>query len=200
MKKMISIGAIGLVCLAAAVCFVSCEDNSESADYKVVKQGKKEGFEIRDYAELVLVSAPMDKADKKEQNQSFRKLFKYISKGNEKEQKIPMTTPVFASDGDDGEQQGKMYFVMPAEMKLKDVPKPMDGKLEVSKRPKARYAVYRYSGRPDAEKRAEQEKKLLAWVKEQKLKVKGDVIWAGYNPPWTPGPMRRNEVLVEIAK
>ena len=78
------------------------------------------------------MSAPMNEGDKKGQNKSFRKLFDYISKGNEKEQKIPMTTPVFARDGEGDQPDGRMYFVMPAEMKLKDVPKPVDGKLEIS--------------------------------------------------------------------
>jgi hypothetical protein len=26
----------------------------------------------------------------------------------------------------------------------------------------------------------------------------GDAEFAGYDPPWTPGPLRRNEILIRL--
>jgi len=35
-------------------------------------------------------------------------------------------------------------------------------------------------------------------MSEQGLVADGDAEVAGYDPPWTPGPFRRNEVLIRI--
>jgi hypothetical protein len=34
----------------------------------------------------------------------------------------------------------------------------------------------------------------------QGLKDTGKAFSASYDPPWTPGPLRRNEVLVPVAE
>ena len=39
---------------------------------------------------------------------------------------------------------------------------------------------------------------LMDWVASKKLKVKGDFEYAFYDAPMVPGPMRRNEVMIEI--
>ena len=39
---------------------------------------------------------------------------------------------------------------------------------------------------------------LSLWLEEQGLKTEGDFIVAGYNPPWIPGFLARNEVLIMI--
>jgi hypothetical protein len=40
--------------------------------------------------------------------------------------------------------------------------------------------------------------RLSLWLDEQGLETEGDFIVAGYNPPWIPGFMARNEVLIQI--
>ena len=63
----------------------------EKPAYETIeKEGK---FEIRKYEAIPVVSAPMDNMGQRDQ--SFRKLFQYISGANEKKQKIAMTSPVF---------------------------------------------------------------------------------------------------------
>jgi hypothetical protein len=41
-------------------------------------------------------------------------------------------------------------------------------------------------------------KKLLAALARDKIGTQGNPSYAGYNAPWTPPWMRRNEVLIEI--
>ena len=36
------------------------------------------------------------------------------------------------------------------------------------------------------------------WLQEQGIVTEGDYIVAGYNPPWVPGFLARNEVLIQI--
>ncbi len=180
--------------LGFGVLVVSC-DSYETAAYEVKEKDGK--FEIRDYEELTLVSVSMNDAARSSENSSFRKLFKYISKGNSEKKKIAMTTPVFMdSEGD----EKVMSFVLPKKVAEGEVPKPEDKKVKISVRKAATFAVYRYAGKSDLKKSEEAAKKLNAWLEDSDYTAEGELIRAGYNPPWTPGPMRRNEVLLEIKK
>ena len=59
-------------------------------------------------------------------------------------------------------------------------------------------AVIRYNGVAKAEDRKKQLEILRAKIAELDLKAEGHPIYAGYDPPWTPGPMRRNEVMLRV--
>ena len=130
-------------------------------------------------------------------NESFGRLFKYISGKNDGEVKIAMTTPVFMPAAG-GDEPGEMQFVLPAKVVESGVPEPNDPGLRLTKRKGGKYAVIRYSGGSDAAARkmrlAELREKMIA----EGLMAEGSPLFAGYDPPWTPGPMRRNEVLLRI--
>jgi len=160
-----------------------------SPDYKVVE--KEGSFEIRDYPELTLVSTPMQKRG---EDGSFVKLFRFISGRNDRSQKISMTTPVLMT----GTESGTMSFVMPKIVANQGVPAPSNPDVAVTMRAAARYAVYRFSGSSKPAPSEAASKKLLAWAAAKNLPVSGSPIYAYYNPPWTPGFMRRNEVFVPL--
>tara|TARA_B100001939_G_C16753876_1_gene535253 strand:- start:619 stop:771 length:153 start_codon:yes stop_codon:yes gene_type:complete len=42
--------------------------------------------------------------------------------------------------------------------------------------------------------------KLREWIKENNLVITGDPIEAFYDPPWTPGFLRRNELLIPVTE
>lgn len=44
----------------------------------------------------------------------------------------------------------------------------------------------------------DQQSRLFEWLAAKGLDVDGELEIAGYDPPWMPGPLRRNEVLVRI--
>lgn len=159
----------------------------ETPDYKIVE--KDGSFEIRDYPALTIVSTPMQKRG---EDGSFMKLFRFISGRNEHSQKISMTTPVLMT----GTVSGTMSFIVPKDVAEQGVPAPSSPDVTVSTKPAARYAVYRFSGPSKQEPSEAASKKLLAWVASKNLPVSGMPIYAYYNPPWTPGFMRRNEVLL----
>jgi hypothetical protein len=102
-----------------------------------------------------------------------------------------MTTPVFMVDN-------RMAFVLPAEKREAPAPASKDVRLE--KRPAGHVAVIRFSGQRSAEADADALSKLRAWMAQQGLKETGKPFSASYDPPWTPGPMRRNEVLVPVGE
>ena len=41
---------------------------------------------------------------------------------------------------------------------------------------------------------------LYNYLADENLVQKGDPEYAFYNPPWTPGFMRRNEIWIEIER
>lgn len=171
----------------------------ESAEYKVIQSDGS--FEVREYPDLML-AATSTNLDSQGRDGSFMKLFRYISGANESSQKIEMTTPVFMERLNE-ESAVQMGFVMPKEIAEKGVPKPTGEKVEVRKRKAGRFAVIRFSGQLTAQRAKDAEAKLRAWIQSQGLaaadSVSGSgVETAGYDPPFTPGPLRRNEVLIRL--
>ena len=171
----------------------------ESAEYKVVESDGK--FEVRKYPDLMLV-ATTTKLDAQGRDGSFMKLFRYISGANEADKKISMTTPV-SMENDKAESAVQMGFVMPKDIAVGGVPAPTGEGVDVRKRTGGRFAVLRFSGQLTTKSAKESETKLRSWMATKGL-VADDSIessgveTAGYDPPFTPGPLRRNEVLIRL--
>lgn len=166
----------------------------ETAEYRLMQSDGE--FEIREYPDLLIVSTAS--ADAMQGNDgSFMKLFRYISGDNQSSQKIAMTTPVFMEPKASSER-GKMSFVLPSKYSLESVPLPESKALQVERRAGGRYAVIRFAGRLTKETAANAEEKLRQWLAKNNLSAAKSIETAGYDPPVTPGPFRRNEVLIRI--
>lgn len=192
-KRRLSIWIAGGLFVAVATGFVvTSRAGYETAKYEVVE--KDGDFEIRLYEAHVVVSTPMSEGARKG---SFGKLFQYISGKNAGERKIEMTTPVFMPAAADGEP-GEMQFVVPADVAEAGAPLPTDESVKLDRMSGGKYAVIRYKGVAKAEDRRKQLDLLRARLETRGLETVGNPIHAGYDPPWTPGPMRRNEVLLRL--
>jgi len=166
----------------------------ESAKFELLK---KEGrFELRRYEELSLVASPMKVEGTKGRDGSFMRLFGYISGENASEAKISMTTPVFV--GADGKDSNVMSFVLPESVALSGSPQPSSGNVYLTEWDEGDYAVYRFAGLPRDKREDKALQKLKEWMTAQGLEAMGDHRFAYYDPPWTPGPVRRNEVLIPV--
>ena len=171
----------------------------ESAEYKVVEcEGK---FEVREYPDLMLV-ATTTKLDSQGRDGSFMRLFRYISGANESDKKISMTTPVFM-ENNKAESAVQMGFVMPKDIAVGGVPAPTGEGVDVRKRTGGRFAALRFSGQLTTKSAKESETKLRTWMATKGLVAddsveSSGVETAGYDPPFTPGPLRRNEVLIRL--
>ncbi len=166
----------------------------ESAEYTIVES--EGAFEIRDYPDLKLVSTEM-RFESQGSDGSFMRLFRYISGANEAEQKIAMTTPVFMETGEK-ESKGQMGFVIPKEVALNGAPSPTSEQVRIRERKGGRFAVVRFSGRMDAKKADVAEAKLRKWIEQKGFVAHEESETAGYDPPFTPGPLRRNEILIRL--
>ncbi len=187
-KIVIALVVVALV-IALYAAYRSSRAAYETAPYTV---HRTEGeIQLRDYPDLVIVETPMRGADN-----SFMRLFRYIDGQNTAEQKIPMTTPVFMTGGT---TNPAMSFVMPRDMARDQVPSPRDAAVGINVIPAGRYAVLRFGGRRRSASPAEARTRLLAWLQQEHLAPVGEPIYGYFDPPWTPGFLRRNEVMQRVA-
>jgi DNA gyrase inhibitor GyrI len=194
-KKMtiffLGIFALIAVAILAFAAFRTSRTAYESAPYQVVS--KDDHFEVRDYPVLTVIETPMSPTGNSA-NGSFMRLFRFITGHNEAKEKIPMTTPVFMSGNG---AEATMSFVLPATFTEK-TPKPLDGTVKVQMLPAGRFAVLRFSGGRSSQLESESLAKLKEWMEKQRLGGSPTPIYAYFDPPWTPGIMRRNEVMLRI--
>lgn len=160
----------------------------ETPNYQIAEQDGK--FEVRDYPEMTVARTAMGEGD-------FMRLFRYISGGNEAEQKIAMTAPVLVQHK--GEESG-MSFVVPREVAAKKAPAPQAPGVSVDTMPAARFAVFAYSGRRTDSNEADALAKLRAWMEKKGLRAEGEPVFAYYDPPWTLPFLRRNEVMLRAER
>lgn len=176
----------------------------------VVRDGD---YELRDYPALVVAEVTVDGEQKAAANKGFRMLAAYIFGANRKRQDIAMTAPVaqqpageaIAMTAPVAQVPGAagtwvVRFTMPSQWSLQTLPVPDNPAVTLRNTEPARFAVLRFSGLAKPDDVRERSAELLAWAKARKLRVAGPVSLAQYNPPWTLWFMRRNEVMVEVAR
>ncbi len=166
----------------------------EAASYRVVRSDGQ--FEVREYPELKMASTGMRSRTGADDG-SFMRLFGYISGKNQEQQSVAMTIPVFMDDANDG-ASGRMGFVLPQSVAESSIPHPSDDNVAIVTRHAGRFATIQFNGQMDAGSVAEAETKLRRWIDEQGLTGDERAEYAGYDPPWTPGLLRRNEVLIRL--
>lgn len=209
--KIVLIVLASLVVLAttAMAVFVFVIQNVETPNYEVVRTDS--AFEIRQYPALIVAEVTRTGDRKAALSAGFSPLAGYIFAKEragdrvamtapvvqQSDEQIAMTVPVTQAETDSGEW--RVRFIMPAAYTVQTLPQPGDADVQLREVPPQRIAAVRFSGRATDELIAEQERALRAWMDEQNLSAINAPTYAYYNDPFTPGFLRRNEVLIEIA-
>ncbi|MFZ4648991.1 MAG: SOUL family heme-binding protein [Patescibacteria group bacterium] len=185
----------------------------EQAEYSVVK--KMKDYEIREYPAHIVAQTKVQGPQGKSMSNGFRIIASYIFGGNTKKEKISMTAPVVAqkrgrADASEsismtapvmatvGGDSQLISFGMPRSYTLETLPTPNDSRVKIVMIPVKKYGVARFSWyRSDARIKLRQEKLISALTRDGLTSV-GSPAYAGYNAPWTPPWMVRNEVLIEL--
>jgi len=161
---------------------------SEEAQYNIVQ--KTDVYEIRYYSDRLVVQV-IDLG----QDNSFRKLFNYISGSNNKFEKINMTIPVTQSIN---ESKQVMQFYLPSKFTKETTPIPSNSDLEISTIKAGFYAVIKYSGRSSDKNFFKYSKILKQELSKDEILIIGSAIKATYNGPFTLPPFRRNEAMFNV--
>lgn len=181
----------------------------EHADYSVLES--KKGYEVRLYPEHIVAQTVVTGPYNNALNEGFRIVAGYIFGGNTKQQRIAMTAPVLEKKSTaepiamtapvtasvEGESH-TIAFGMPRSYTLETLPAPTDSRVSIATIPERKVAAIRFSwfgttARVEAKKKA-----LQSALARDGVTVTGEPQYAGYNAPWTPPWMMRNEVLIEV--
>jgi hypothetical protein len=162
----------------------------ESAKYRSLRKDKD--FEVRVYDDISLI---MSKDNDFRGYSGFNEAFDYINGSNDQNRKISMTTPVINELNQDSMT---LAFVMPSDIPFEELPKPKSERLTMIKKENMTFASIRFSGTVCPTLLEKKKKELTDWMSTQNL-IPGSVIWlARYNPPFIPGFLKRNEILISI--
>lgn len=171
--------------------FIGCGATRVGYESASFMENSQDGaFSVRHYDPMVLVSADMQSEDTRG-NSSFMKLFNYIDGNNDDQQKIAMTTPVFMHPDQ------RMSFVLPKENQDRP-PQPSADDVTLENRAGFKAAVVRFNGRANKELIKTNTQNLREWMAKMKFTEADEPIVAQYDPPWTPGHMRKNEIIIPL--
>jgi DNA gyrase inhibitor GyrI len=167
--------------------------NVEIARYDVAEADG--AIEIRNYPALTVAEVTRTGTRDQAVRSGFGPLARYIFAKERTGGKIAMTAPVTQkSDGG----AWTIQFIMPAGYSLQNLPRPAGADVQLREMPPARRAAIRFSGWWSDELFNARDAELRAWLKARGLEPQGAPLFAYYNDPFTPGFLRRNEILYDI--
>jgi hypothetical protein len=178
---------------------------TETPKYSVLM--KEKNFEIRQYPAYIQAEVEIaDKNHKGAVEKGFSILAGYIFGNNVSRQKIDMTAPVQASQKIamtapvivSGQGTFRVAFIMPSAFTMETLPVPNDNRIQITPIPEHQMAAIRFAGYFNQESIQKNMERLRVWIQEKHLESEGEYIVAGYNPPWVPGFLTRNEILIRL--
>ena len=161
---------------------------TERQKYEVVKIIGD--IEIRRYLPYVAADIVVNSDYEKAGNTGFRPLANYIFSNN-----ISMTAPVLVEEKKS--DQWQVSFVMPHGSKIDQMPNP-ENNVKLRAESEEICAAIKFSGYTNSNRIKKFEDKLMATLKAQNIEVSGKVRIARFDPPWKPGFIRHNELVVPI--
>jgi len=180
---------------------------AEQLPYIVLDNSRE--YEIREIPEHLVAETEVRGSFVEAGNEAFSILAGYIFGDNTTQseiamtapvlerpsEKLAMTAPVLAGETDKGFLT--YAFVMPSKYTLESLPKPNDFRVKIRKVEKMKVAVLVFKGFFN-DKHFDSKKEQLKELLERDGLSYSRLYSVGYNPPWTPPFMRRNEVWAEL--
>ena len=191
---LIVLGAFAFVFILIQIYTMRSQKNIET--YPFIVKKKYGNFEIRNYEASLFSSVQLPYKEYKDaSNKGFSILAKYIFGGNEKNEKIAMTSPVAMAL----EDSITMMFMVPKSIKKESLPKPNQSKIEFKEEPAKTVAAISFGGWASNEKIEKYKTELKAALDAEGISYTNHFYFLGYNPPFEL-LNRKNEVIVELEK
>jgi hypothetical protein len=201
--------ALGLGVVVIVVGVFSQMRRVEEPKFTLVEQSG--AFELRDYPPLLVAEATVKGARSVAINEGFRAIADYIFGNNIAAEKVAMTAPVTQQSSEavamtapvTQQAAGDAWtvrFIMPSQYTLETLPKPKNVAVTIKQVEGQRLAVLRFSGAADDQMLAEKTQVLTAEMSKRSLVGTAAATYAFYDPPWTLGFLRRNEVMIAVEK
>jgi len=193
MKILIFIFGIILIGFIVVQLFaLNSQRNIETYEYVVNK--KYDTFELRSYEATLFTSVKLStKGYNNSSSRGFSILADYIFGGNEKNQKISMTSPVTMSL----EDSMTMMFMVPKKLKKEMLPKPNQSLVEFIEEPAKNVAAITFTGWANDKKIEKFKQELKSALNSEGIPYSDRFYFLGYNAPYEFFN-RKNEVIVEL--
>ena len=192
----------GAIAVVGAAFYVTKKvaEHTEEPDFDTVRTDGD--IEIRDYDAMIVAETIKSGYHEKARRIGFETLADYIFAGNRSGKKIAMTAPVLQQLAEsDGQTKGwAIRFVMPKKFTKATLPAPASEDVAIREMPSKRVVAIRFNGNFTASLASKKLMVLYNYIADENMKQKGDPEYAFYNPPWTPGFMKRNEILIEVER
>lgn len=188
------LGGLGILAVGTVGSWWWYTRNIETPNYAVVSRDGD--FELRDYPAMTVAEVVRTGGRSDALRGGFRPLAGYIFAKERGGEKIAMTAPVTQEPTEEG--SWRVRFIMPRDWSLEDLPRPAQAEVELTRTEPQRMAAVRFSGAWNDAVMAAQEERLRAWIAERGLETTTAPTYAYYNDPFTPGFLRRNEVLIGV--
>lgn len=160
-------------------------------------EGRIGELEIRRYAPRIEAQTRLTVPDfETALDEGFRRLAKYLFGANDRRSTLAMTVPVMTMPR---ATTHTVTFVMPPGMTLDALPRPEDERIQLVHGPARRVAVLRFAGRYNDDVMLEQTRRLHELVTAADLEVRGQPVFASFDPPTTLPFLRRSELWIELA-
>jgi DNA gyrase inhibitor GyrI len=170
----------------------AARQSNEQPHYSIVRTDGD--FEIRDYAPMLVAEVVCEGDQDQATSKGFEKLFAYISGKERDGDKIEMTSPVLHERLD--EKRYAIRFVMPQKWTRDTLPPAKGQDVTFTEMAAQRVASVRFSGTAGADTLQKQTARLREWMSGAGLQADATPLFAIYDPPFSPPPARRNEVLI----
>jgi hypothetical protein len=193
MKIILSIfGIILILFVISQLFFLNSQRNIETYAFTIIDS--YETIEIRQYEASLFTSVQMPSNNyRKTSSKGFSVLAGYIFGGNDKEEKIAMTSPVAMSLKD----STTMMFLVPKKYTRDNLPVPNDSSIEFKDVPEKKVAAISFGGWANDSKIASFKKKLIDVLNSKGIKYTDNFYFLGYNAPMEVFN-RKNEIIVEL--
>ena len=200
--------------LGATTVSAQYRDTEEPA-FEVVTTDR--AFQLRDYDPMVVAEVTHNASSRRAASSaSFQRLAAYIFAQDRPEggESIAMTAPVIQDRPNQDEpiamtspviheetskDNWRMRFVMPAKYTLDTLPTAPED-ITLTEVPARRVAIVQFNGYGRENELAIMVSELSKWIDEQGLTAIGEPEYAFYDAPRVPARMRRNEVMIPVAK
>jgi hypothetical protein len=201
--------ALGLGVVVVAAGAFSQVRRVEEPQFTLVEQSG--AFELRDYPAMLVAEATVKGERKLAINEGFRVIADYIFGNNIAAEKVAMTAPVTQQASEavamtapvTQQAAGDSWtvrFIMPSQYTLETLPKPKNAAVTIKQIEGQRVLALRFSGAADDQMLKDKTALLTAEINKRGLTPAAAETYAFYDPPWTLGFLRRNEVMIAVAK
>lgn len=193
----------------AFACSTMTATATEEPEFDVVIE--EESFQIRSYEPMIIAEVEVTGSMRRAGNSGFRPLADYIFGNNTARTEIAMTAPVTRAPSQKIDMTAPVTrvptendrwmvsFVMPSKWTMETLPVPNNPDVKLRKVEGEMIAAVRFSGMGAASTMSTKREDLLAWLERQGYEQTGPARYAGYDAPWKPAPLRRNEVMIPVA-